>query len=260
MRTLRIRHRLLIFRTSFTGMRQLSLLLVFVLSGSLVGQVRFGQRAGVGIFKQQFVAEENYDDFVLYRHFGYQSKGITAAFFIDVPITKRLLVGGEVGYSERGYRKETYAFQRDEILRSGYVGLSVLPKYRIGRGPVQMELFAGLDVALRLNLRERYLATYITEPGVWPPHFSRSDFAAGQDYSAVMGARLIAGSGPVKFHLNWRYLYGLSNYFDRVVSFTDAQGVGFGTGRMFNRGMHICIGFSAPLSSKGWENSPRAIE
>ena len=239
-------------------MRAATVVLVLtILASTSTAQVRFGQRVGVGICKQEFDLVDGYEGYNFYRNNKYKCTGFTAAFFVDVPVTARFLVGAEVAYSERGNKIKGFGSipgsdSEFELLKAGYAGLSVLPKFRMGNGSVQLEVFAGAEAAVRLNLRSEYPQLLISEPDEWPPLRDREHYASGQDYSAIAGLGIVAGGGPVKFHLNGRYVHGLTNFYDRVVQFTTVEGYHFGEGRMYNRGFHLCFGFSVPLSVKAW--------
>ena len=233
------------------------LAIALVLGTSCLAQVRFGERIGFTRYRQETGQLPGTGEGA-YGTLTYKAASFIGTVFLDVPVKKRLLVGAEIGYSERGFRRDPVPpFHRvEELLKSSYVGLTVLPKYLIGQSSATLELCVGVDVAYRLNLRDEGSWAIAYEEGTWPPNLDRDPLMAKLDYSVVVGAGLVAGAGPVKFHLCARYVHGVSNIYKHHVIFSDVNGERIATGPMYNRSFGATVGFSVPLARKGWETRP----
>ncbi|MEZ4806486.1 MAG: outer membrane beta-barrel protein [Flavobacteriales bacterium] len=247
-------------------MRVLIALLVLTIISDAFGQVRVGQRGGVSLYGQRFVDGNVPIDPVLFRDRGFNGVGANGVVTVDIPLRDRIQLGTEVGYSERGYRLgpdgRRFGSENRQQVSSGHVGLAVLPKRVFGKGKVKLELLAGLDVSLRLNMRDETPNWILVMPiDTWQPFptRTRADYSSDIDLSVVGGAGLVIGNGPVKFHICGRYLHGISNVFTEELLFTDLVGSPLASGSAFNKSFQASLGFSLPMSREGW-SAPRSAE
>ncbi len=236
---------------------------LLLLTGSAYAQVYFGNRAGVSIGKQLL------NDGAPLRtgpQYGYEAVGFNAGATLELPITDRSSLQTELGYVEKGYRadKFTVFFMSvpEQLFRIGYADMSLLYKWSALSGNVRPEVFAGPTFAYSLRLRDESAAsTFVFEDPVSPSSFHGDenhpvDHLAQWEVSAMAGAGIILQTGVARFHLNYRYVYGLTSIYRYDVVYSDVNGQSIVSGAQFNRTQMISLGFSIPLSREVWTETP----
>lgn len=222
-------------------------------------QIYLGARAGASTSKQVMVLAPGYTGNNFEDDYKFALVGFSAAITSEFPVAGALKLMVEADYSERGYRVDSeLPFTPDASFKSSYAGLSILPMVRIGQGKCKLELFAGADISKRLGVRDNsngYTVVWEADHIFNGPRQSRASLLANSSLAAIGGAGLAFHVGPSLIHLNARYLFGLSNVYASKVAFTDIQGSGFGTGKVYDRAFILSLGYSLPLSRSAWSTA-----
>ena len=225
-------------------------------------QVYLGNRGGVSIGKQYFAVgsaplgaeTEEYRSQLL---------GGNAAVTVEWPLTDHVSLQTDWGYTEKGFlvpAGNRVATAR-KLFRLGYADLSVMIKWSALSGGMRPEFFIGPMVARTLRLRDESGSPFVLEEDAMSTSFFNGenravDHLAPWEFSAVAGAGFIIQPGVARIHLNYRYIYGLTNIFEDDMVYADVNGAVIRSADQANRTHLITIGWSIPLSREAWDETP----
>ncbi len=225
-------------------------------------QVYIGNRGGVSIGKQYFAvgsaplgtqAEK-------YRS---QPLGGNAAVTIEWPLTDHLGLQTDFGYTEKGFLipAGSPAQSARRLFRLGYADLSVMAKWSALSGGLRPEFFIGPMVARTLRLRDESGSPFVlAEDDGYTTFFNgenrAEDHLAPWEFSAVAGAGFIIQPGVARIHMNYRYVYGLTNIFEDGMVYADVNGSVIRSADQANRTHLVTVGWSIPLSREAWDETP----
>lgn len=218
-------------------------------------QVYFGNRVGLSVGKQVLDQLDGYEGINIYNRLAFQALGGHGALTVEFPLGERTGVVAEVGYVEKGYLqpKDAPVVVERRLIRIGYADLGALFRWSPLTGNVRPEVFAGPNIARSLRLRDESRPDMLlSDVDAWWVRYQEPDVLGAWEVSAVAGAGLVFQPGVARIHVNWRYIHGFTNVYDREVAFTDIIGVPFAKGGMLNRTQLISIGFSIPLAREAW--------
>ncbi len=239
-----------------------SMIAFLLIASTGFSQVYLGNRGGVSIGKQYFAvgsaplgtAAEKYRS---------QLMGGNAAVTIEWPLTDHVGLHTDLGYTEKGFLipAGSPAQSARRLFRIGYADLSLLFKWSALSGGLRPEFFIGPMVARTLRLRDESGSPFVVEEDdqtfTWHYGENRAeDHLAPWEFSAVAGAGFIIQPGVARIHLNYRYIYGLTNIFEDGMVYVDVNGSVIRSADQANRTHLITLGWSIPLSREAWDETP----
>lgn len=173
--------------------------------------------------------------------------GFGAAAPLEFRLTDRLGLVAEPAYMQRGHR--TRQDSSSHRWRHHYLDLSLLARYAVGRGPVQLELsggaagsvLAGVDWIRQRDSERPRQAVRSAVP---------MEGYQQLDVSLVGGIGLGIRTGPSRIVVDLRYHHGLLDVFENPMIFLDGNGNTLGRYVQRNRCISLGVGWLLPINRR----------